>query len=212
MEVIQRLLRPTGHRGIADVAIYKSEAMHEVFGQFFSFDVGGCSELEGDKIFTAMRKFYAHVQNQSLCRIAYNPEELQGNTKFFYAIAPIENAEAVIDLIDDQLSEVPEGETVVTTGMRKAAYGEGDIIGWFDLKRSAFITNEHRLLFGLKKIFEIQDLPGINRFMDYDPDICLPLEDGRKQMSILAHHWGQPVSCNWNGQLVTENPPKFPVL
>jgi len=210
MEIIQRLLAPTGERGLADVVIAMPEPIAEALREVFSFDVGGCNELEGDKIYKSLQQFAERATEDKLCVIRFLPEELGERMHSLYAIAPIENAEAVIDLIEDQIDETPQKGSVLATGMRDAVLNDTNTIGWYDLKREAFIFTDISPAFALQHMFGITDAPHINRFLEYEGEPGMMLAEGKSQMSVLANAWQRPVEFVWNGKPIIAHPDDAP--
>lgn len=203
---------------MADVPIWMPEDLSEVLGTVFSFDISGCSELEGDKLFCGFQSFGTYVKDNSICELSFNPtDELGLDAPILHAFMPIEAADTVISFIEDQISERSQIETNNHIDMRSVLaphtqrgmdHVRDDVCGWFDLDGSTFIFNDFNTFHGFRRLFgrSLLDIPHIDRYMGYVPPVGALPDDVTPLMLRLANIWGSAVSCDWNGKELSIKP------
>lgn len=230
---VQTLLKPTGLKSLGEVSINIPEELMRGLREILSFDVSGRNELENNNIPQAIAEFYGYAQNNALCEIWFYPDELGDNAKNLYILVPIEKAEEIILFIEDQISNRPKIETVNYLGMKEILENNNiksfreNINGWFDLDTPAFMFKDYRSITQIRHFFGIEDvleipghplkkpddhiflgniianLPRINRFMEFQPEVGTIQNQAIPLMRRLANTWDKAISCPWNdGHLV----------
>jgi len=208
---VQRLLYPTGQKSIADTMILMPEELRHALLPIFSFDIGGCNELEWDYIFKSFQAFYGEVQKENICGIQiWRPEE----EFFLYGLTPIDKAHETIDFIHDQLKERPEIQTVVHVGLKRAVENhdggksdeqhvcDRDALGWIDLDGPSMIFLDFIACTRMARLFgtDFFKIPVINENLNFVPQIGTVREEGIAQMTRLAKAWDASIVTRWNDQ------------
>ena len=206
---VQRLLSPReGGNPLAEAAIFMPKELSYALRHVFAFDVGGCSELEGDKIYRAMRDFTRRMHNKEMCVISFDAVEADATyPPFLYALAPITQAPEVIDFMADQVG--PETyDLAVSTGMKRSFEPDSDILGWFDLDTPSFIFRNMRpaMLMCEMAGTTMAALPQIDRHRNYAPSAGERQKDAIPKMGVLARAWGRTITTHWNVEHVAVTP------
>lgn len=206
---VQRLLDPReGGNPLAEAAIFMPKELSQALRHVFTFDIGGRNELEGDKIYRAMRDFSRYMRDKEMCVISFDASEIKtAQLPFLYALAPMTQALEVIDFMADQVG--PESyDLAVSTGMKRSFEQDSNIIGWFDLDTPSFIFRNMRpaMLMCQMAGTTLADLPQIDRHLNYAPSYGEWQKDAIPKMGVLAKAWGQTVTTNWNIEDITVTP------
>jgi|GEM_PF-3745854 len=215
---LQRLLWPGEQASpLWAETLVMPDKLRSLLADVFAFDVSASAELEGSHFYNAFQRFFAHQQNRDICEIDFAPDndiaqDKNGNSTRIYALVPIAHAEAAIDLITDQLKEIHNIELPITSRMRETMLEADDnVFGWFDVENAAWYFKDYKACARIRALFHMnrQEIPCIDRVMDYQGTFGLPMAQGKSQMQRLSDTWGRALSFNWNGHSLHVEPQKM---